>query len=76
MVGIQVFGAPSTNLKPGRSFTSQNQRTSGRDTAKPRKAKMLATQRIAFLCSPGMSMSTTAPTSGVNNMIERMWLYI
>ena len=63
-------------LEAGKVFDLPEPATSGRETTKPSEAKMLATQRIAFLCSPGINMSTTAPTSGVNNMIERMWLYI
>src|SRR5271157_3262523 len=76
MEGIQLFGWPSTKRKPERSLTAQNQGTSGSETANPRKAKMFATQRIASLFSFGNSSRRIAPTSGVNKIIERMWLYI
>ncbi len=37
---------------------------------------MLPTQRMASLFSFGISIRRIAPTSGVNKIIERMWLYI
>jgi hypothetical protein len=75
-VGIQLFAAPSWNLKPGSLFTAQNHGTSGSDTANPAMAKTFASQRIAFLLSFGTNRRISAPTRGVNRMIERMWLYI
>ena len=76
MVGIQLLGLPSTNWKPARSFSAQNQGTSGNETANPSMAKMLATQRMAFLFSFGRNSRRKAPSSGVNSTIESMWLYI
>src|ERR1017187_2220569 len=76
MDGIQLLGAPSTNWKPARSFSAQNHGISGNETANPRKPKMLPIQRMASLFSFGTSMRRTAPTSGVNKIIERIWLYI
>ena len=76
MDGIQLFGLPSTNWKPAWSFSAQNQGISGNETASPRKAKMLPIQRMASLFSLGTSMRRKAPTSGVNKIIERMWLYM
>ena len=60
------------NLKPGSKRCTQNQGTSGMDTSSPARAKMLAIQRMASFCSLGTKMSSSAPTSGVNRMIERM----
>ena len=76
MDGIQLLGAPSTNWKPTRSFSAQNHGISGSETANPRKPKMLPIQRMASLFSFGISIRRTAPTSGVNKIIERIWLYI
>ena len=72
IVGIQLFGVPSRNLKACASSNrcAQNIGTSGIETSKPAKAKMLAIQRIAFLFSPGTNKSRIAPTSGVKRMIE------
>src|SRR5215471_9242674 len=76
MEGIQLLAAPSRNLKPDSPRTAQNAGTSGRDTRRPARAKMLAIHRIASLFSFGTNNSRIAPTSGVNRMIERMWLDI
>src|SRR6516162_457988 len=76
MVGIQLLGEPSTNWKPARSFSAQNHGMSGNETANPRKPKTLAIQRMASLFSFGTNSRRMAPTSGVNKMIERMWLYM
>ncbi len=37
---------------------------------------MLPIQRMASLFSFGTSIRRTAPASGVNKIIERIWLYI
>src|SRR5438128_8418917 len=76
MEGIQLFGAPSMNLKPGSKRCCQNQATSGIDTRKPASAKMFAIQRMPSLFSLGTKRRRNAPTSGVKRMIERMWLCI
>ena len=74
MVGIQVLGAPSMNLKAWliSNRWAQNMGTSGIEIRKPPSAKMFAIQRMAFLLSLGTNRSTIAPSSGVNRMIERM----
>src|SRR6516164_3705797 len=74
--GIHLSGLPSTNLNPGSKRTCQNQGTSGRETRKPAREKILAIQRIVPLSSLGTNISRIAPMSGVNKMIERMWLCI
>ena len=76
MEGIQLFGAPSINLKPGSKRCCQNQATSGIDTRKPASAKMFAIQRMPSLFSLGTKRRRNAPTSGVKRMIERMWFCI
>src|ERR1700735_3521042 len=64
------------NLNPGSPRCAQNHGTSGRETSNPLSAKKLAIQRMASLFSLGTNRSTSAPTSGVNRIMERMWLYI
>ena len=64
------------NLNPGSKRCAQNHGTSGIETRRPAKAKMLAIQRMASFCSLGIKMSRRAPASGVNKMIERIWLCI
>src|SRR5271165_900428 len=76
MDGIQLLGAPSMNWKPPRSLAAQNHGTSGSETRNPSMPKMLPTQRMASLFSFGNSRRTIAPTSGVNKIMERMWLCI
>src|SRR5579863_280896 len=76
MEGIQLFGAPSMNLNPGSKRCAQNHGTSGIETSRPAKEKRFAIQRIASFCSLGTNMSKRAPASGVNKMIERIWLCI
>src|SRR5207237_8975236 len=76
MEGIQLFGAPSMNLKPGSKRCCQNRATSGIDTRKPASAKMFAIQRIPSLFSLGTKRRRNAPTSGVKRMIERMWFCV
>src|ERR1700756_2019991 len=78
MLGIQLFGAPSRNLKAcvASNRCAQNMGISGSETTKPAIAKMLAIQRIASLFSLGTNMSRIAPTSGVNRTIESMWFCI
>src|SRR5579863_3672816 len=76
MEGIQLLGAPSMNLNPGSKRCAQNHGTSGMETIKPAREKMFAIQRMACLFSLGTKMSRIAPTSGVNKMIERIWLCI
>src|SRR5579864_4986012 len=76
MEGIQLLGAPSMNLKPGSNRCAQNHGTSGIETKRPAKAKIFAIQRMASFCSLGTNMSKRAPASGVNKMIERIWLCI
>src|SRR5580700_1983100 len=76
MEGIQLFGVPSMNLNPGSKRCAQNHGTSGIETKSPARAKMFAIQRMASFCSCGTKMSSRAPASGVNKMIERIWLCI
>src|SRR5580698_191538 len=76
MEGIQLLGAPSMNLKPGSKRCAQNQGTSGSETKNPASAKRLPIQRMASLLSLGTKSSRIAPISGVNKMIERIWLCI
>src|ERR1700722_4236808 len=73
MEGIQLFGVPSMNLKPGSKRSAQNIATSGSEIRKPPSAKKLAIQRMASLFSFGTNRSTRAPSSGVNKMIESIW---
>src|SRR5580700_1432515 len=74
--GIQLFGVPSMSLNPGSKRCAQNHGTSGIETKRPANEKRFAIQRMASFCSFGMNMSKRAPTSGVNKMIERIWLCI
>src|ERR1039458_1604901 len=68
--GIQLFGEPSRNLKPGKKRCAQNIGTSGSEIRKPARAKMFAVKLIASLFSFGRNRRTNAPTSGVKRMIE------
>src|SRR5579864_2284842 len=74
MEGIQLLGAPSMNLNPGSKRCAQNQGTSGIETSSPAREKRFAIQRMASFCSFGTNRSKRAPASGVNKMIERIWL--
>src|ERR1700738_616613 len=70
--GIQLFGVPSRNLKPGSKRCAQNMGTSGSEIRNPPSAKMFEIQRIASLFSLGTNRRTSPPTSGVKRMIDRM----
>src|SRR5580658_4517492 len=76
MEGIQLLGVPSMNLNPGSKRCAQNHGTNGIEIRKPPNEKMFAIQRMASFCSFGTNRRKRAPTSGVNKMIERIWLCI
>ena len=70
--GIQLFGEPSMNLKPGSKRSAQNAGTSGSEIRNPASAKIFAIHRMASLFSLGTNISRIAPTSGVKRMMESM----
>ena len=64
-----IHGRRSTNWNSGPCGLYQNH--SGTEMTKPMKAVMFAIQRMAFSFCLLTSSSRSAPTSGVNRMMER-----